>query len=261
MRVPFRAILSVIAAAMTLSPAMAQQADALPANAEASLRAADEGYWRAYNACDEAAMIPFFADDVEFYHDKGGLSRSRATVVGDTMKNLCSNPAFRLRRAVVPDSVRFDPIPGYGGVLSGEHLFFVTEKGMPERESGRARFVMVWRYDEGTWRMTRVLSLGHLPVPYVAPRASAVLSDAQLRRYVGSYRLAGAGKVTVAIEAGALVLRTDKQRLTLAARSDGHFFTTERPLMIDFTRDAAGRATGLAVTENGVIADRGERVD
>jgi hypothetical protein len=108
--------------------------------------------------------------------------------------------------------------------------------------------------------MTRVLSLSHMPVPYVAPAAMTTLSDAQLRRYVGSYRLAGAGTVTLAIDAGRLVLITDKQRLTLAARSVDHFFATERPLMVDFIGGKRGALTGLTVTENGAVVDRGERV-
>ncbi len=174
------------------------------------------------------------------------------------MKGICGNPNFRIRR-VADANVRFDPIPGYGGVLSGDHLFFATEPGMPERQTGRATFVALWRVDQGRWTMTRVLSLSHQPVPYVAPPAGAELSGRQLERYVGRYQLPTAGIATVAIENGKLTISTGDIHLTLAAKSADHFFAIERPLQFDFSGDAKGKADAVTVVEEGKPVGRGVR--
>lgn len=52
----------------------------------------------------------------------------------------------------------------YGAVLSGEHVFYVLDKGKRDRLDGRARFLHVWLVKDGVWRMSRVLSFDHDPV-------------------------------------------------------------------------------------------------
>ena len=49
----------------------------------------------------------------------------------------------------------------YGAVISGEHLFYVREKGRPERADGQASFLQLWLLKNGTWRMARILSYDH----------------------------------------------------------------------------------------------------
>lgn len=44
----------------------------------AEVQAADAAYWKAYNSCDYAALDALTAEDVEFYHDQGGITRGRA---------------------------------------------------------------------------------------------------------------------------------------------------------------------------------------
>jgi hypothetical protein len=252
----------VLTFAPILAPAMAQADQmTLPADAEQTLRAADAGYWRAYNACDPVAMAPFFAEDLEFYHDKGGLTRTRAGMVDATMKGICSNPNLHVRRAPMTAGVRYDPIPGYGAVLSGQHQFYMTEKGMPERPTGIAFFTMLWRYDQGRWQMTRAFSLDHQPVTYHPPQAGVVLSPAALLRYAGQYHMPNAGEVIITVEKGRLVLTTNNLKLTLAPKIADHFFALERPLQIDFAGEAHGKAAMLTIVENGAPVEQGKRDD
>jgi len=237
------------------------QAEMTGPDAERTLRETDAGYWRAFNACDAAAMAPYFAQDFEFYHDKSGLIRSRTGMIDATMKGICSNPNVRVRRVPVPASIRYDPIPGYGAVLSGQHQFYMTEKGMPERLTGTALFVMLWRFDHGRWEASRAFSLDHQPVAYQAPVPNVVLSKSALERYVGRYHMANAGEVTITIEADKLVLVTDHLHLSLAAKTADHFYALERPLQIDFAGDMRGKATTLTVVENGAPVESGKRDD
>lgn len=244
------------------APALAHAQTAnVSSDSEQALRSADAGYWRTFNSCDAAGMGPYLAEDLEFYHDKSGLTRSRAAMVDATMKGICGNPNVRVRRATETASVRYDPIPGYGGVLSGQHQFYMTEKGMPERLTGTAKFVMLWHFDSGHWQLARGFSLDHQPVAYRPPAPGVVLNRAMLERYVGRYHMPTSGEVTITSEAGDLVLVTDNLRLNFVPQAADHFFALERPLQLYFSGSVRGKAVGITVVENGAPVESGTRDD
>src|SRR5712672_2389002 len=69
----------------------------------------DGRFWSAYNACDTETMKGFFTDDVEFYHDKGGITKGSNALLDGIKSNLCGNNKTRLRREVVAGSVKVFP--------------------------------------------------------------------------------------------------------------------------------------------------------
>jgi hypothetical protein len=240
--------------------ATGQDTKSLPQDTERSVQAADAAYWAAFNACDPSAMARFFSPDLEFYHDKGGVTRGGTAMVDATMKGICSNPNVRVRRAPVAETIRYDSIPGYGAVLSGRHQFYLTETGMPERMSGTAAFDMLWHYENGRWLLTRAFSLDHQAVPYIAPPAGAKPTAQILGLYVGTYTMQKAGKLTVGIKGEQLTITTDTLALTLRAQKDpGHFFAAERPLQFSFDAKANRKATTITVIENGAPVETGLR--
>ena len=250
--VSFLVLSAVPSVALAQAPAPAQ-------DSEQALREADAGYWHAYNACDAAAMAPYFSEDFEFYHDKGGATRSRSAMIDQTMKGICGNPNARVRREVDSASVRYDPIPGYGGVLSGQHRFYMTEKGMPERLSGTARFVMLWHYASGRWELTRALSLDHEPVAYQPPSPGIMLSTDALQRYAGRYEMPKTGEITLVADGNKLVLTTANLHLSFAPAAANHFIGVERPLQLYFSGSTGGKAVDLIVVENGNPVESGKR--
>ena len=119
--------------------------------------------------CDLPRFRGMLADDLEFYHDKGGYNvRSAEDFVAIFTKNCTEreNPtAWRTRRQLVLDSLHIDPIPGWGAFEAGEHLFF-EKHGVNGKETlaGKAKFAMVWVLGaDNQWRLSRVLSYGHRP--------------------------------------------------------------------------------------------------
>jgi hypothetical protein len=123
----------------------------------------DSVFWQAYNQCDVDKMETFFTSDVEFYHDKGGLTVTADSLFKSIRKGLCGNENWRLRREVIPGTLTVYPLNNYGAILSGEHLFYVNEKGKKEYLDGIARFTHVWRFKDNVWKMHRVLSYDHGP--------------------------------------------------------------------------------------------------
>lgn len=126
----------------------------------------DSTFWSAYNTCNIAAMRNFFTDDVEFYHDKGGITNGLDALMNISQKNLCSNPDFRLRREAIKQTIHVFPLYNgnalYGAILSGEHIFYIIDKGK-EHLDGHANFTHLWLLKDGLWKMSRILSFEHRP--------------------------------------------------------------------------------------------------
>jgi Domain of unknown function (DUF4440) len=127
----------------------------------------DSLFWTAYNQCDTDNFQEFFTADVEFYHDKGGITNGLDNLMALTKKNLCGTNNFRLRREVVEGTVKVFPLHTngviYGAIISGEHVFYILENGKEPRLDGLAKFTHVWLLNDGNWKMARILSYDHGP--------------------------------------------------------------------------------------------------
>lgn len=127
----------------------------------------DSLFWKAYNSCDTIGFGNYVTDDIEFYHDKGGITFGKQKLVNSVTNNLCSNPDFRLRREAIKGTVNVFPLENngviYGAILSGRHYFYINEKGKKESRDGMARFTHVWLLQNGQWKMNRILSYDHGP--------------------------------------------------------------------------------------------------
>ena len=138
-----------------------------PGDVSAAVLQRDGAFWKAYNTCDVKAMSEFFTEDVEFYHDRGGTTLGHAAFVTALRNDLCGNPDSRLRREAVDGSGHVFPMKKndvvYGAVLTGEHVFYVNQKGKAEFLDGRARFTHLWTLKDGVWKMSRILSYDHGP--------------------------------------------------------------------------------------------------
>jgi hypothetical protein len=126
-----------------------------------------------FQGCDPDRLRTMLAPDVEFYHDKDGfVFRSADEFVAGYAKS-CEGrkapDAWRSRRELVTASLTVDPVPGFGAMEVGEHLFYERKGDGPEKLAGRARFAMVWKLDGGAWKLARILSYGHRPAAATKP--------------------------------------------------------------------------------------------
>ena len=129
----------------------------------------DSLFWIDYNNCNVEGMGSVLTNDIEFYHDKGGATFGRDSLLQTIRKNLCGNDNFRLRRVAVPGTVKVfvmnkNDVP-YGAIISGQHVFYVNEKGKKEFPDGLARFAQLWILKDGSWKMSRILSYDHGEAP------------------------------------------------------------------------------------------------
>ena len=70
--------------------------------------------------------------------------------------NFCGEGKTKLRRELIKGSMQVYPIKNYGAVQLGDHRFYVTENGK-EVLSGVAKFIHVWKYENGEWRISQGL--------------------------------------------------------------------------------------------------------
>ena len=109
-----------------------------------------------YDQCDLEKFKSFFADDVEFYHDQGGLTVGSQTLTEQVKKNLCG----RVRRELVAGTLKVYPMHGYGAVKIGVHRFYQPKQG--NEPTGEAKFIHLWQKKDGAWKITRVISYDHV---------------------------------------------------------------------------------------------------
>lgn len=228
-----------------------------PLPTEDRIRAADDTFWAAFNTCDRRRMEAMMTPDVEFYHDKTGATVSRDAVVASLMDGPCGTKGFHVRRELVAGSLSYDPVPGFGAMLTGRHRFYARRAGQPERVDGEARFAVVWQDVGGTPRMRRVLSYAHGPV--VEPPASAAINIpvATLQRYVGRYT-SPLGDIAVTLAQGQLHIVSGHMSADLVAIDVATFQAPGRALRFAFVTDGDTIAK-VVVEENGGIVTEGTR--
>jgi len=113
----------------------------------------DSTFFQAYNNCDLATQERFYSDSIEFFHDKSGLETSKEKILASTKKYICG----KVTRELVKGSIEVSPLPGYGAVELGEHMFHNNqEKNATPHVS---KFVIIWRNNNGKWTITKVISL------------------------------------------------------------------------------------------------------
>jgi uncharacterized protein DUF4440 len=118
--------------------------------------ALDAALFDSYNKCDLDKFASFFVDDVEFYHDQGGVTLGKAALTDSVKKNICG----KVTRELVPGSLKVYHMKGYGFVEMGVHRFH--HPGHDDTEGvGEGQFVHLWQYKDGAWKVTRVISYDH----------------------------------------------------------------------------------------------------
>ena len=116
----------------------------------------DSLLFAAYNEHDLNKIKTFFTGDLEFYHDKGGLTNYAQNIDG-FKSNFEKNNG--LHRELVPESLEVYPVKEFGAMEIGEHKFCHDENG--KQDCGTFKFAMVWKKTPEGWKISRVMSYGH----------------------------------------------------------------------------------------------------
>ena len=96
-----------------------------------------------FNQCDLGQTAKLVSENLEFYHDQGGITLGKKAFLESIRTGLCRDTAnYRSRRELISGSLQVFPLASdgklYGAIQMGEHRFFEKPKGQPERSASRA---------------------------------------------------------------------------------------------------------------------------
>jgi ketosteroid isomerase-like protein len=152
-------LMGLMAGALVCAEAQAVPSlDAIKTDAEltSAISALDTQLFDAYNTCDIDKLGSMVADDLEFYHDKTGLMVGKKNFTDAIKNNICG----KVTRELVKGSLEVYPLKGYGAVEIGVHRFH--HPGTQNHDVlGEAKFIHLWQYKDGAWKVTRVISYDH----------------------------------------------------------------------------------------------------
>jgi hypothetical protein len=157
-----RTLLIFSVLALSIFPANAQALEDIKSQKELDKAVAslDAALFDSYNRCDLEKFVTFFVDDVEFYHDQGGVTLGKESLTDSVKKNICG----KVTRELVPGSLQVYYMKGYGAVEMGVHRFH--HLGHDDTEAvGEGKFIHLWQYKDGAWKITRVISYDHKAAP------------------------------------------------------------------------------------------------
>jgi len=113
----------------------------------------DAKYFNAYNTCDMETQTDLYNENIEFFHDKGGLSTDKKELLKSLKENICN----KVTRTLIKGSIEVYPIKNYGAIEIGYHKFYNKEE--PNAKSVPSKFIMVWKKEKNNWKITKVISL------------------------------------------------------------------------------------------------------
>ena len=154
----FSALLLVVVVSGGIIPAVAQAVPSLESiksqeELTQTITALDKQLFDAYNTCNIERLGTLVTDDLEFYHDKTGLAVGKQVFLDAIKKNICG----KVTRELVQGSLEVYPLHGYGAVEIGVHRFHHPG----DSDVGVAKFVQLWQYKDGAWKISRVISYDH----------------------------------------------------------------------------------------------------
>ena len=120
-----------------------------------------------FNTCDLSQFENLMSDDLEFYHDKSGVTNSKSEFMNVMKTGIC-NPSntFKARRELIKGSLEVFPLYKngelYGAIQIGEHRFFEKNGEQPEKTGSVAKFTHLWILENNYWKLKRVLSYDHI---------------------------------------------------------------------------------------------------
>ncbi len=116
----------------------------------------DSVMFEAFNTQNMFKFKSLFTEDLEWFQDNGGLIPYETVFTNfeNTFKK-----DFKLKRTLVPGTLEVHPIKNYGAIEIGSHQFRHFENG--KEEIGTFKFLMIWKKENGLWRISRVVSYDH----------------------------------------------------------------------------------------------------
>lgn len=112
-----------------------------------------------FNKCDISQFENLLSEDIEFYHDQGGIIKSKDEFISNLKNGICKEGSKKNDRVLVKNSLQVFALYSqgklYGAIQTGVHLF----------GNSSAKFTHLWLLENDVWKLSRVLSYEHRENP------------------------------------------------------------------------------------------------
>ncbi len=218
----------------------------------------DSIFFRAMNECDLKKYESFLAFDYEFYHDKQGLTVSKASEI-KSMNLFCGEQRKRqkIKRELIKKSLEIYPIANYGAIENGEHIFHLVIDENISKPISKAKFTNIWRFDNNEWKLARTISYNHVPYGKIQ------LDDKILKLYEGNYqasdRIVNIKKEGKTLKMTDLINKKEVWSSEMLAETETTFYLNQNNIQIKFMKKEE-KVEKLAVYQNGKLIEEIKKI-
>jgi len=199
-----------------------------------------------FNECNLDVMEKLVTNDIEFYHDKDGITKSKKKFLASIKDNLCTSGKNIIKRVL--DEASFEVFPLYqdgklyGAIQNGTHTFGQT----------KASYSHLWLLEKQDWKLSRVLSYNHHQEQISSKTNYLSLSLDDLRQYVGVYEFSPEFVLTVSIKDGELYGGSQGQDVKINCYEKNKFIDEEQTHDLEFLLNKEGAVSGLNMKGDGM---------
>ncbi|WP_299523168.1 DUF3471 domain-containing protein [Winogradskyella sp.] len=218
-----------------------------------------------FNKCEIERSAELMFDDLEFYHDKGGITNSKQEFVDIMNNGICkSGNKEKIYRFLVEESLEVFPMYNngklYGALQNGKH-FFSPDKHMTfDKSDNYALFSHLWLLDDGEWKLKRVISYNHASKEIEKDLKAVTISNTLLESYSGNYKAPNTGDVKITIDGKSLSINAGQMSATIVAISENIFKHPKAPLTFEFVKNEKGDIEKIIVRENDKIVEEATKI-
>ncbi|RNC84833.1 MAG: nuclear transport factor 2 family protein [Winogradskyella sp.] len=213
-----------------------------------------------FDKCEIERSAQLMVDDLEFYHDKSGVTTSKEEFVSNMKNGICKpNNSQKVYRFLVEESLEVFPMYNntklYGALQKGKHFFSPSKSMTFEESDNYALFTHLWILEDSKWKLKRVISYNHVSKEVVKHITKVDLKKEILIQYTGLYKAPKTGEVSVTLSAGNLSLKAGEMIAKIIPVSQNTFKHPQAPLVFKFVKDSTGKVSEMIVEENGKMVE------
>ncbi|RDV15429.1 DUF4440 domain-containing protein [Pontibacter diazotrophicus] len=143
-----------------------------------------------FNTCDISQFENLLSNNLEFLHDKDGIS-DKKEFLSNLKNGLCGSPdKYQSRRELIKSSTEIYPLYKndtiYGAIQNGTHRFYETIGGKKESFASSAKFSNVWLLESGQWKLSKSLSFDHQASFDISNATSIFDNDKEIQKWLKS---------------------------------------------------------------------------
>ena len=196
-----------------------------------------------FNQCDISQFGKLTSENFEFYHDKGGTHNVKKSFITQLENGLCKSGKNTTPRELIENSMEVYPLYNegvlYGAIQMGSHRFHKTI----------AKFTHLWMLENGSWKLSRVLSYNHQPAKAKMDSDIEIihLPSEKLDMYVGQFQFSPNFTLEIVKEGDKLYGVAQGDKIEIQPYAMHKFLVITDNSKIEFILDDSGTVVSMSM--------------